>query len=347
MANLVIADVCNMKCAFCFARDYLGASNTDSISRFIALDVFEERLDFLARSGINEIRLIGGEPTLHPRFPKLIAAARRRGKHIVVFTHGLLSETAMACLASLPVEQCTVLVNVNATRFPGSNNDREQAERLITLRRLGPRALLGFNIFETNFQLDFMLSLILEAGCHKTIRLGLAHPALSGQNVYLHPKQYPVVGNKIVRFAQVAADIGVKLEFDCGFVRCMFSEQDIEVLHQARADVDWRCNPILDVDLSGQVFHCFPLSGKVQTQFSQDAVADELRNQLLERTRQYRMAGIYKECSTCLFKQRGECTGGCLANVMKRFRHTTIRLSVPQSNLHSLALSESPNQFRQ
>src|SRR5512147_2414606 len=116
MANLVVADVCNMKCAFCFARDYLDASNADSAPRFIALDVFEQQLDFLARSGINEIRLIGGEPTLHPHFPELIAAAQQIGKHIVVFTHGLLSETVMACLESLPVEQCTVLVNVNATR---------------------------------------------------------------------------------------------------------------------------------------------------------------------------------------------------------------------------------------
>lgn len=341
MANLVVSDVCNMKCIFCFARDYLETLNTDSGSRFISLEAFEERLDFVERSGINEIRLIGGEPTLHPRFSELIATARRRNKHIVVFTHGLLSETAMACLESLPVEGCTVLVNVNATRFPGLRNEREQAERLTTLHRLGPRALLGFNIFETNFQLDFMLPLILEAGCHKTIRLGLAHPVLSGQNVYLHPKQYPVVGNKIVQFAQRAADAGVKLEFDCGFVRCMFSESDIEMLHQARADVGWRCNPILDVDLSGQVIHCFPLSGKVQVQFSQDAVADELRVQLLERTRQYRMAGIYKECSTCPFKQRGECTGGCLANTMKRFRHTAIRLTMPEYGLHSLALSES------
>jgi len=333
-----------MKCAFCFARDHLGNSSADSSSRFISSDVFEERLDFVERSGINEIRLIGGEPTLHPRFSELITAARKRDLHIVVFTHGLLSETTLTCLETLPVEQCTVLINVNAFRSPGADNgSKEQDERLIGLRRLGPRALLGFNIFQTNFQLDFLLPLILEAGCRKTIRLGLAHPVLFGQNVYLHPKQYPIVGNNISQFAQVAADVGVKLEFDCGFVRCMFSEQDLETLHRAKAGVGWRCNPILDVDLSGQVFHCFPLAGKVQTQFSQGAAADELRTQLLERTRQYRMAGIYKECSTCPFKQRGECTGGCLANTMKRFQHTALHLKMPEHRLHSLALSESPN----
>ena len=344
MANLVVSNVCDMNCAFCFARDHLGSSHTDSGSRFISLDVFEEHLDFIERSGINEIRLIGGEPTLHPRFSELIRAARKRDRHIVVFTHGLLSESALACLETLPVEQCTVLVNVNASRSPRSDyGSREQDERLKGLRRLGPRALLGFNIFQTNFQLDFLLPLIQEAGCRKTIRLGLAHPVLYSRNVYLHPKQYPIVGNKIARFAQVAADVGVRLEFDCGFVRCMFSDGDLETLHRANAGVGWRCNPILDVDLSGRVFHCFPLAGKVQTQFSQGAVADELRTQLLERTRQYRMAGIYKECSTCLFKQRGECTGGCLANTIKRFRPAALHLKVPEHSMHPLALSESPN----
>ena len=61
MANLVVTDVCNMKCTFCFARDYLKTSSADSRSDFISLEAFEERLDFIVRSGINEIRLIGGE----------------------------------------------------------------------------------------------------------------------------------------------------------------------------------------------------------------------------------------------------------------------------------------------
>ncbi|MEO8355191.1 MAG: radical SAM protein [Chloroflexota bacterium] len=323
MANLVVTDVCNMKCSFCFAHDYLRKSS------FISLEAFEQRLDFIERSDINEIRLIGGEPSLHPRFPELIALAQQRGKHIVVFSHGLLSERALACLESLPVEECTILINMNATRTPGQRNTQEQHQRWMTLRRLGQRALLGFNIFEANPQFDFILPLILEANCRRVIRLGLAHPILDGQNEYLHPKQYPMVGHKISQFAKTAAELGVKLELDCGFVRCMFSNDDMETLHQAQADIGWRCNPILDVDLTEQVFHCFPLSGKVHRPFFPDADARNLRALLVEQTRHYRMAGIYKECSTCSFRQRDECMGGCLANTMKRFQPAALRLRVP------------------
>lgn len=323
VANLVVTDTCNMKCSFCFAHDYLGKS------RFISLETFEQRLDFICRSDIEEIRLIGGEPTLHPRFPELIAMAQRRGKHIVVFSHGLLSERALSCLESLPVEQCTILINMNATRTSGQKNNKEQEQRMRALRRLGQRALLGFNIYEANPQFDFLLPLILEADCRNSIRLGLAHPILEGQNVYLHPKQYPIVGHKIAELAKTAAQHNVRLELDCGFVRCMFSKEDMEALHQASADIGWRCNPILDVDVTEQVFHCFPLSQKVRAPFSGESEAASLRTLLAEQTHPYRVAGIYKECSTCLFKRSEECMGGCLANTMKRFRPAALRLHVP------------------
>jgi radical SAM protein with 4Fe4S-binding SPASM domain len=43
----------------------------------------------------------------------------------------------------------------------------------------------------------------------------------------------------------------------------------------------------------------------------------------------YRIAGIYRECSRCEYKRRGECTGGCLATAMRRFRDRPIRVSIP------------------
>lgn len=328
MANLVIAGVCNLKCPYCFAEVYLRRSKADPAPAFISLDTFEDRLDFLDHSGINEIRLLGGEPTLHPHFPELIQRARRRGKHIVVFSHGLMPERALACLESLSPDDCTVLVNMNATKASDGPDEKEQVRRQAALQRLGPRALLGFTIYKTNFQLDFLLPLISLFGCRRSIRLGLAQPIWLGQNVYLHPKQYPVAGRKIVEFARRAAEAGIKLEFDCGFVRCMFSDAELEALRQSGADCGWHCGPILDIDLSGQAVHCFPLAGKVQTPLSGAGEAASLRTALIAQTRPYRVAGIYKECSTCLFKRDGECMGGCLAGTRRRFRHAPISIAV-------------------
>jgi hypothetical protein len=326
MANLAISATCNMSCSFCFAKEQMIGASQDSLS-FISLEAFDEQLAFLARSDIDQVRLIGGEPTLHPRFPELVQ--RAHGHHIVVFTSGLVPERALACLESLPESKCTVIVNTNATRRPDGPDPTEVRRRAAVVRRLGPRALLGFTIFRVDFDLDPLLALIAESSATPAIRLGLAQPILGGRNEYLHPKLYPVVGRRIVDAAERAARDGVRLEFDCGFVRCMFSDDDLRALERAGTKLGWRCNPILDVGLDGTVSHCFPLAGTFDARLTPDLDANELHRYFEARTSPYRLAGIYRQCSRCELKQRGECTGGCLAATLRRFRHRPVRVAVP------------------
>jgi hypothetical protein len=328
MANLVITDTCNLACPYCFAGQALPAER-----RFIEMVDFEARLDFLQRSGVDQARLIGGEPTLHPQFPELVRRIRQRGLIVIVFSHGLMPPKALNCLADLPVEACTVLVNLNASRNPSGPDQREQGQRLETLRRLGQRALPGFNLVSPQIELDFILPLIQNSGCYPAIRLGLAHAMLGGGNQYLHPRQYRLVTPKIVAFARQAARQGVRLEFDCGFVRCMFSDQELRELESAQADIGWRCSPVLDIDLDGRALHCFPLAGSSQISLDADSLASDLRNALAQALAGYRQSGVYRECSTCVFKQKGACPGGCLAATIRRFRPGRGYLEVPEDCL--------------
>jgi hypothetical protein len=368
VANLTISAVCNQNCAYCFTVDHFqdrrqagdGASPRAE-EQFLPIGAFQERLDFLKRSGIKEVRLLGGEPTLHPQFVELVECARAAGMGVVVFTNGLMPAQALECLEALSPEQCTVMVNVNepdagkgagsrirreqgrpeqctvmvnvnepdAMKSAGSRIRREQGWRRDTMRRLGGRALPGFNIYRPDFQIDFLLDLIAETGCKRVIRLGLAQPCLSGDNQYIHPNQYRAVAVKIVRFASAAAEGGVTLDFDCGFVRCMFSDDDLNALQAAGASVAWRCNPILDVGIEGTVIHCYPLSRLARLPLASERDATAFRRAFEERSRLYRQAGVFKECSTCPFMAKGECSGGCLAMTIRRFQHTPFRVGVP------------------
>ena len=322
MANLTISAVCNQRCPYCFTSDHMGGSGSGG--DFLEAADFDARLDFLDRSDIDQARLLGGEPTLHPQFPALIKRARARGKKIVVFTNGLMPEASLACLERLPATECTVLVNVNEPADAGEGTfERQRA----AIRRLGERAFPGFNIYRPDFQPDFLLPLIAETGCRPAIRLGLAHPCLSGDNRYVLPRQYVFIGKKIVRFARAAAQFGVVVEFDCGFVRCMFSDEDVEELEGWGADVAWRCNPILDVGLDGRVIHCYPLSQLGSLPLAPESDAPALRSDFQSLTRPYRRAGVFRECSVCPFKRSGECPGGCLTATIRRFRPAPMQLS--------------------
>jgi radical SAM protein with 4Fe4S-binding SPASM domain len=331
VANLAITAVCNQHCAYCFTADYLAQlRGTDSEEGRAFLDPasFEKQLDFLARSNIDEVRLLGGEPTLHPDFVALVERARAVSKEITVFSNGLMPPEAVACLAALSTQECTVVVNLNEPHNNG--NDSVYSRQLDTMRRLGERAMPGFNIYRTDFRPEFLLDLVAASGCQPVIRLGMAQPCLSGANVYLHPNQYRTVAVKIVRFARMAATTGVKLDFDCGFVRCMFSDADLEALKKASANVGWRCSPILDVDLEGNVFHCYPLAGLARLPLTAEVDSSTLKQAFESRTRAYRQAGVFPECTSCPFKAANECSGGCLAATIRRFRHTPFRATVPR-----------------
>jgi radical SAM protein with 4Fe4S-binding SPASM domain len=334
MTNLIVSRRCNQSCAYCFAADSLSANSllanslsADSQSDYISLEAFEQRLDYLDRSGIQQARFLGGEPTLHPQFPELVRRAQARGKQVIVFTNGWMPPAALAALADLPDEQCSVILNVSASGAAGGGAAagsslgeaaRFQRQREV-LRRLGQKAQPGCNLYKTDQSLNDVVRLIIESGCRRAIRVGLAQPVLQGGNAYLPARAYRLVGEQIVHFAQNAARAEIKIELDCGFVRCMFSEENLCSLAGLHADLGWRCSPIIDIDVDGEAFHCFPLAGKVHAQVGPQTTAADLREAFIQQTQIYRQAGIYKECSICPDKIDQTCSGGCLANIMRRF----------------------------
>jgi hypothetical protein len=329
MTNLMLNDVCNLRCPYCFALDYRGGQT--SPKHFLSLEAFQARLEFLERSGMEQVRLLGGEPTLHPQFVDIVELVRARGKKLLVFSNGLMPGKVLACLENLAPSACTVILNM-VEPDEDTSTIRVHQRQLATLRRLGERASLGFNIYRRNFQAGFLLSAIADTGCQPHIRLGLAQPCLSGTNQYLYPHEYKVVGEKIVDLALVATKVGVTLSFDCGFVRCMFSEDDLEILSEVGADFGWRCNPILDIDLEGKVIHCYPLSDFTRLPLTEESDASTLRGTFEVHTRPYRASGIFRACSVCDSKSTGECPGGCLATTMRRFRRAQFSLVIPEED---------------
>ena len=328
MANIVISTVCNASCQFCFAGDYMRVSKAQG-EVFIPPTVFRERLEFLARSGCHQVRLLGGEPTLHPYFQDLVTMSIDAGFQIMVFSHGWIPAEALSVLLRLNPEQCTVLINMNASIHTDASSDDAQERRYEILKRLGPLAQAGFTIYQPTFSLDPLIQIVENLGLRKAIRLGLAHPTLKRDNCYVHPKQYPHIGAKIAAFARKATERGVNLELDCGFVRCMFTESQFQDLSLACDSPESHCSPVLDVDVDGSVFSCFPLRSRFSNRLSLESNATMLRDEFIKQESVFRIAGIYRECSSCTYKIMGSCSGGCLAATMLRFKSASVNLSIP------------------
>lgn len=317
MANISITTKCNKKCRYCFA------SNSDN---FMEGQTFEQTLDFLERSGIKEVRILGGEPTLHPGFSVFVRAALNRGFGILLFSNGYMPESALCFLEELPAEKVKILVNVvtNPESFDGLD------KRLVSLfQRLNTKTIPGLNIDTPSIQLDFLLDIVLGFNTMRKVRLGLAHPKAEGGNHFLHPRYYPAVGRKIAEFSSKARPYGVGILFDCGFVPCMFPESSFSSIGPEMAELGKRCNPILDILPDGQVASCFPLASLQQEMLREDLTDTELRNVFSKKQETFRSMMLYKKCSNCTYRQHGHCTGGCLSASMQRQRFSKFTLTMP------------------
>ena len=71
LAQIVVIRRCNLSCGYC--------SEFDKTSAPIAFEILVQRLEKLKQLGTFGISLTGGEPTLHPELPRLIATCRELG----------------------------------------------------------------------------------------------------------------------------------------------------------------------------------------------------------------------------------------------------------------------------
>ena len=86
LALIEINDACNLTCPVCFADSAVGKGGHKSLAEVEAM------LDAVVRAEGEPdlVQLSGGEPTIHPQFWEIVAAARARPiRHIMVNTNGV------------------------------------------------------------------------------------------------------------------------------------------------------------------------------------------------------------------------------------------------------------------
>jgi hypothetical protein len=313
MANLSLTLQCNRRCAYCFARPLEAVVRPS----FVSPEAYAATLDFLQASGIDEVRLLGGEPTLHPQFLPFVQTALDRGLRVAVFSNGLMSEDVAATLADAADGRVAVLVNVH----PSAVEDGDEGRRLRkTLALLGPRAQVGHNIVDPTARLDFLLDLIDSFHLRRAIRLGLAHPCVGADNAYLSPKRYAVAGQTVAAFGTRARRRDVRLEPDCGLVPCMFPEGALDATFGPGQEVGRQCGPVPDILPDGSVIACYPLASVWRLRLRDYATAAQVRGALEALARPLRTIGIFAHCRDCARRADGSCLGGCLAAVSTRLR---------------------------
>jgi radical SAM protein with 4Fe4S-binding SPASM domain len=316
MANLSINNSCNRKCVYCFANDTRNEFGKASMNN----ETYHKALDYLQRSGLKQVRLLGGEPTLHPQFKSFVKKALERNFDIMLFTNGLISDEILDFLISIPEGKLSILLN---TIHPSESDKTAMKRQQLIMTKLGRVTIPGINIYNAKQELDYLVEYVIRYNLKKEIRLGISHSVLSRNNTFLHPKEYRKIGYNIALFKQETGEKGIALGFDCGFVPCMFPEKYFDLLAEELKKAGNCCHPIIDLLTDGSFIACYPLNNFQKIKIQDQMLAGELIKAFDESLLPYKGIGIYPYCSTCpLFNIR--CNGGCMSYRIQRYSNNHV-----------------------
>jgi len=304
MPNILITNVCNLKCSYCFAAEKLSKDH-------MSLENVEYVIKFLKDSGWNLFRMIGGEPTLHPQFLEIMDMVLDAGMDIDLLSNALWSDEIMDRL--LATNKVDYLLNIDKP----SNYTQTQWERIHNnVSKLDKnRITLSFNIFEVVPKYAYLLD-IIDKHKIKKVRLSFGLPVLDSNNKHLAMDDYPKAARNVKQIVELCNILGAGVRMDNAFPLCAFSYEDMgELVLDKVIDLERNasCRPTLDIGPDLSVWYCFCLSGFCNVNLKDYNNVKEIQgwyDMVIER---YKNEVFPMEmCYECGYRELWGCQGGCL-----------------------------------
>lgn len=310
MANVLLTTKCNLSCPYCFAQERLG----DNHKLTMSISDVEKVIDFLKRSGHPFFRAMGGEPTLHPEFPRILKMALEADMRVDLLSNATWPESYNELFSRISPRRLFFLLNVDHPDRYLSKIWQRIEGNLAAVSGRGT-ITLSFNIFEKQPKYEYILELAARYHIDK-VRMSFSLPVVAANNTYLPLADYKAMAPFVLDFAARAEQAGVEVSMDNAVPLCMFTyEQAGELLMKGVIDLkrNTRCEPVIDIGSDLKVWCCFCLSKMWNRHL------DEFKD-LSEIHAYYSKAmGLYQgrlypleECGECRYRERWGCQGGCL-----------------------------------
>lgn len=308
MANIAILNYCNLQCPYCFANKFI----TEEEKQLITMEQFETILEFLSRGPVGRVALIGGEPTIHPEFEKLLSRsiefAKERNANVTVFSNGIkLGDYARLFL------EAGSLVNLNHPKILGDNKWNELEKSMKKLQAVGAMKNINFgiNLYPDIIDFDYIFDMAKKYK-KDSIRCSYVAPTCEYANV--DKKEYYTKAKEIfIPFVNKAKENGIKVNLDCNHIPlCYFTSEELADFNNTV--VHWHniCNPVVDISPDMKGTACFGAYNLVDlTQFNNLQEAE--RYLLLKEMYPRALANGAGGCSECEKFKNLSCQGGCLA----------------------------------
>jgi radical SAM protein with 4Fe4S-binding SPASM domain len=315
--TIMITNDCNLHCRHCWPESL----QTAGIAQVPATAIMK-RIQLLARLGVEELSLTGGEPLTHPEWLVILAfACRQPGlKRIYVQTNAtLLNEVDVKYLRELPDAKLRLQVSLEGAatkthdyvRGPGNFARTWQGLKLLVESGLGSQTIVTFTEMEHNFsELPFLLKMLELLGIAGLVSATLVSAGRAGKTEQIAPPS-PDQYRELLSLFHNDAEFRTRYR-KIGNIAAL----EWYVGRMNPASRDCLCGEAPYINAKGHMFPCFMLPiEKYGVQGMYDRPLEEVFAEAASRWAelvvwQRRRTKELEECKGC--SGRLHCAGGCM-----------------------------------
>ena len=309
--NILLNNYCNLNCEYCFANK-VRAEHAENMK----LEDFKWILQFLKASNNLDVRLLGGEPTLHPHFMDFVLEAAVTGfKHIHVFSNGTFTPKIGYFLTCLAEKMSTsLLLNYNAPEIIGDATNELIHAHLQEFQHSRVKVSLGINFYSTAQDYSYVIDAASRYGI-ESIRWSLVVP--NSEEKAAHPREYfKQFTPLIMQFIRDATLQGLKPCVDCNNIPlCLIDDETLRWLSlvaasNTRVSV---CSPVIDVLPTLEAIRCFAFND-YKVNIKEFANIQDLHKHFENQIDAKLMGSpLFTECLDCASYQLRNKSCACLA----------------------------------
>lgn len=286
----------------------------------MSLSDYEYLVDFILKNPKDRLGIIGGEPTLHPKFIDIIKIAEEKSKNknkiVTIFTNGIELEQFLPYIHE---DVTQILLNYNDPSSMTKIQYSKLQSTLDAINELGrfknETVTIGCNIHLNCQNYDYLWEIVDKYNIKK-IRCSVVSPGGIYKLWKTKKEEYYNLLKPI--FLKVCMEANLHqctLSMDCGHIPlCYFSEEEKEIINNNCIfnncyDV---CPSIIDFTTDLKVTACFGAYYPVEySKFTNtQSISFYLTNNYNKKLAKLNNEG---KCSTCSSHKEGKCQGGCLS----------------------------------
>ncbi len=271
--NLFITNLCNIACPYCCVNDWITDDNKSA--QYMKLKDLNLIIELLKKSQIDQVRLLGGEPMLHPHVYEFLKRLLEEDiKKISILTNGLGHTEDYKQIMDLEGIRWCVNVNNPSTYTPEEWDLLNKNLSILSWK--GERdKLLGHGIYEEQglFQLQlsivfyelnqdykYIIDLAKKYGS-PIINFDISHPSSNKTNTYIDLEEVIKYKPTLLNFFNDCIKEKIKPGLGCVLPPCVFTPKEMMFIMLFVLGAKFSCTPGLDIMPDLNIECCSSLRG--------------------------------------------------------------------------------------